>query len=152
MVDHMILTSARQAWPPFVLVTGLLLIGAVAAADGLFEALGARLLPPWIAACAITASFLVLAFRLEDHEPENAEPPPLRIGIGAVATLAAAVLVVSLQNAAVPVLSVGLAATALRRLRPRVDVRVLAPLFAVAVGVGTGARLWHGPVHLLAAS
>src|SRR5437868_7907026 len=43
MVDHMILTSARQAWPPFVLVTGLLLIGAVAAADGLFEALGARL-------------------------------------------------------------------------------------------------------------
>jgi len=240
----MILTSARQAWPPFVLVTGLLLIGAVAAADGLFEALGARLararlsarslllallglvavvtavlnldtavvfltpvlvhaarrrrlderpflygsvfmanaaslllpgsnltnllvlrsepqgalafaarmLPPWIAACAITASFLVLAFRLEDHEPENAEPPPLRIGIGAVATLAAAVLVVSLQNAAVPVLSVGLAATALRRLRPRVDVRVLAPLFAVAVGVGTGARLWHGPVHLLAAS
>src|SRR5205085_7972330 len=43
MIDHMILTSARQAWPPFVLVTGLLLIGAVAAADGLFEALGARL-------------------------------------------------------------------------------------------------------------
>jgi arsenical pump membrane protein len=34
---------ASQAWPPFVLVTGLLLIGAVAAADGLFEALGARL-------------------------------------------------------------------------------------------------------------
>ena len=43
MVDHMILTSAKQAWPPFVLVTGLLLIGAVAAAEGLFEALGARL-------------------------------------------------------------------------------------------------------------
>src|SRR5437868_731943 len=40
---HAIVASARQAWPPFVLVAGLLLIGAVAAADGLFEALGARL-------------------------------------------------------------------------------------------------------------
>lgn len=35
--------AARQTWPPFVLVTGLLLIGAVAASDGLFEAIGRRL-------------------------------------------------------------------------------------------------------------
>ena len=56
MVDHMILTSARQVWPPFVLVTGLLLIGAVAAADGLFEALGARL-----ARARLSARSLLLA-------------------------------------------------------------------------------------------
>src|ERR671930_1333068 len=43
MLAHAILASVRQAWPPFVLVAGLLLIGAVAADDGLFEALGARL-------------------------------------------------------------------------------------------------------------
>src|SRR5919204_1649687 len=43
MLAHAILASAGQAWPPFVLVAGLLLIGAVAAADGLFEAVGARL-------------------------------------------------------------------------------------------------------------
>ena len=43
MLAHAILASARQAWPPFVLVAGLLLIGVVAADDGLFEALGARL-------------------------------------------------------------------------------------------------------------
>src|SRR5438034_1676536 len=43
ILEHTILTSAGQAWPPFVLVTGLLLIGAVASADGLFESLGARL-------------------------------------------------------------------------------------------------------------
>src|SRR5271169_5157251 len=43
MLAHTILASLRQAWPPFVLVAGLLLIGSVAAADGLFEALGARL-------------------------------------------------------------------------------------------------------------
>lgn len=43
MLIHEILASAAQAWPPFVLVAGLLLIGAVADAEGLFEALGARL-------------------------------------------------------------------------------------------------------------
>src|SRR5437660_3992987 len=37
------LGAAGQVWPPFVLVAGLLLIGGVAAADGLFEAIGARL-------------------------------------------------------------------------------------------------------------
>ena len=43
MIAEKILAAAGQAWPPFVLVAGLLLIGAVAAADGLFEAAGARL-------------------------------------------------------------------------------------------------------------
>src|ERR671937_2767077 len=43
MLAHAILTSAAQSWPPFVLVAGLLLIGAVAADEGLFEALGARI-------------------------------------------------------------------------------------------------------------
>jgi arsenical pump membrane protein len=33
--------AARQDWPPFVLVTGLLLLGLVARADGLFDAAGA---------------------------------------------------------------------------------------------------------------
>ena len=37
------LSAAGQAWPPFVLVVGLLLIGAVAAEDGLFEAVGVRI-------------------------------------------------------------------------------------------------------------
>src|SRR6266516_5760854 len=50
MLVHEIVAAAEQVWPPFVLVAGLLLIGAVAAADGLFEAIGARLarapLPP----------------------------------------------------------------------------------------------------------
>jgi arsenical pump membrane protein len=243
-LEHAILTSAGQAWPPLVLVTGLLLIGAVAAADGLFEALGgrlaharlgarglllallglvaavtavlnldtsvvfltpvlvhaarrrrlderpflygsmfmanaaslllpgsnlanllvlrgdpqssvafaARMLPAWIAACAITATFVMFAFRLRDSDSADAEPPPLRLRVAAVATLAAAVLVISLKNAALPMPAVGLAATALRRVRPHVDVRLLASLFVVAVGLGTGARLWHGPARLLDSS
>ncbi len=35
--------AAAQTWPPFVLVTGLLLIGAVAGRDGVFSAAAARL-------------------------------------------------------------------------------------------------------------
>src|SRR5919198_3448852 len=168
MLVHTILASAGQAWPPFVLVAGLLLIGAVAADEGLFEALGAqlartglgarslllallalvavvtavlnldtsvvfltpvlvhaarrrglderpflygsvfmanaaslllrgsnltnllvlrsdpqsgvafaaRMLPSWIAACAITAAFVALAFGLKDGELDDSEPPP----------------------------------------------------------------------------
>src|ERR1051326_3246098 len=43
MLTHASLAAARQAWPPFVLVAGLLMIGRVAALDGLFDAVGARL-------------------------------------------------------------------------------------------------------------
>jgi len=50
------------------------------------------------------------------------------------------------------VLALGLAATALRRLRPRLDLRVLALLFALTVGLGTLARTWHGPAPLLESS
>lgn len=35
--------SVQQTWPPFALVSGLLLIGLVAANDGVFEAAGARI-------------------------------------------------------------------------------------------------------------
>ena len=35
--------SLGQTWPPFVLIAGLLLIGTVAASDGLFEAAGAAI-------------------------------------------------------------------------------------------------------------
>ena len=37
------LSAARRAWPPFVLVAGLLLVGVVAHDDGLFDAVAVRL-------------------------------------------------------------------------------------------------------------
>lgn len=37
------LSALQQTWPPFVLVTGLLLVGLIAGRDGLFEAAAARL-------------------------------------------------------------------------------------------------------------
>ncbi len=228
-------------WPPFVLVTGLLLVGAVAAADGLFEALGTRLartplgarmlllallglvavvtailnldtavvfltpvlvhaarerrlderpflygsvfmanagslllpgsnltnllvlradpvtgaafagrmLPAWTCACAVTACFVAVVFPVEGGERQAAGPAVPRLGVGVVATLAAAVLVVMLTNPALPVLLVGVAAVTLRRLRPALDLRPLTLLFLLAVGLGTVARLWTLPARLL---
>jgi len=117
--------------------------------DGLAFAL--RMLPAWLVACALTAAFVAAAFRLvgSDRARDRIEPPPLRLELGAAATLAAATLVVTLPNAALPVLAVGLTATGVRRLRPRLDARALALLFALAVGLGTLARLWHDPSRLL---
>jgi arsenical pump membrane protein len=241
MLAHAIVPSVEQAWPAFVLVAGLLLIGAVAAADGLFEAVGARLartrfgsrslllallglvaavtavlnldtavvfltpvlvhaarsrrlderpflygsvfmansaslllpgsnltnllvlradptsgagfaarmLPASLIACALTTAFLAITFRFDEGRSDESEPPPLRLGLGAVAALTAGGLVLVLRNAALPVLALGLVATALRRLRPRLDTRVLALLFALAVAFGTLARTWTGPAQLL---
>jgi arsenical pump membrane protein len=245
MLTQAIVAAAGQAWPPFVLVAGLLLVGAAAADDGLFEAVGARLagsglgphallvallglaaavtavlnldtsvvfltpvlvhaarrrglderpflygsvfmanaaslllpgsnltnllvlrsdpqdggsyamqmLPAWLAACAITAAFVSLALPVRSSaQPPPSEAPPIRLRVGAIATLAAALLVVLLPNPAVPVLAVGLTASALQRVRPRIDVRAVSLLFSLTVGLGTLARLWHGPAGLLESS
>lgn len=242
MLMHAIVSAAKQAWPPFVLVAGLLLIGAVAAADGLFEATGARLararlgarslllallglvavvtallnldtavvfltpvlvhaareralderaflygsvfmanaaslllpgsnltnllvlrndpqngatfalqmLPAWLTACTVTGAFVAIAFRVGDgSRPITREAPALQLRLGAGATLAAAALVVALPNPALPVLAIGLVATALRRLRPQLDTRTLALLFTLTIALGALARLWHEPARLL---
>lgn len=245
MLTHAIVAAANQAWPPFVLVAGLLLIGGAAAKDGVFEATGARLarsrlgargllvallgvvalvtavlnldtavvfltpvlvyaargrgiderpflygsvfmanaaslllpgsnltnllvlrsdpqdgssfaahmLPAWLAACAITAAFVAIAFRTGGAGQQACGAlPPLRIRLGAAATLAAAVLVVVLPDPAIPVLAVGVVVAALQRVRPRLDARMLAILFCVTVALGTCARLWSGPAALLGSS
>jgi arsenical pump membrane protein len=61
-----------------------------------------------------------------------------------------AVLMLVLQNAAVPVLAIGVAAVLIRRLRPRVSVHILIGLFAHAVALDTLARRWDGPASLVA--
>jgi arsenical pump membrane protein len=91
----------------------------------------------------------LLAFRLRHGRPDPGEPPALRLTLGGASALIAGALVVSLRNAALPVLALGVAATLLRRLRPRLDTRALALLFGLAVGLGALARLWTGPAQLL---
>src|SRR5262245_13753686 len=60
MLADAILAAARQAWPPFVLVVGLLLIGAVAAEEGLFEAVGAFLSRARLRPSTLLLALLVL--------------------------------------------------------------------------------------------
>lgn len=241
MLTHWILDAAAQTWPPFVLVAGLLLTGAVAAEDGLFEALGTRIararlggtallvallglvasvtavlnldtavvfltpvlvhaarsrglreapflygsvfvanaastllpgsnltnllvldggapggggfatrmLPAWLVSCALTAAFVAVALPPGRGRRADAPPPPLRLGAGALATAGAAAAVVALPGPALPVLAIGVAACAVRRLRPRLDVRVPAGLFVLALALGVVGRAWNGPAHLL---
>jgi arsenical pump membrane protein len=130
-------------------LTNLLVLGRDPAGGATFAA---AMLPAWLAACALTAAFLVFAYPLQKGRAEGDELPPLRLGLGAMATLTAATLVLVLANAALPVVALGLLASALRRLRPRLDVRVLGLLFALAIGFGTLARVWSGPTRLLASS
>jgi arsenical pump membrane protein len=114
-------------------------------------AFGARMLPAWLAACAVTAAFCALAFRPRARAAERGEAPRFRPGPGTAAVAAAAAAVVALPRPALPVLGIGLAACALGRVRPRLDVRALGLLFGLAVGLGTLARAWHGPAALVAA-
>jgi arsenical pump membrane protein len=105
---------------------------------------------PWAVVVVLTIAFVAVVFRPR-HEGGQAEPvPAIRLGVGIAAIAAATVLILALPNAAVPVLLVGLGASALRRVHPRLDLHVLAGLFAVAVALGTLARLWDGPARLLA--
>jgi arsenical pump membrane protein len=109
----------------------------------------ARMLPAWIAACVVTVAVLALIFPVHDGGRGEGDAPALRLGLGMAATLATVTLVLALPNPALPVLAIGLGTAWLRRTRPRVEMRMLAPLFALAVALGTLARSWAGPTALL---
>ena len=107
------------------------------------------MLPAWLAACALTAAFLTFAYPRKGPATvrrrfgsESARPPcsPRRLPCSRC------------TPRALPVLAVGAGATALRRLRPRLDLRVLALLFGITVVLGTLARDWSLPARVLAAS
>jgi arsenical pump membrane protein len=244
--------AASQVWSPFVLVTGLLLIGLVAADDGLFASAGHQLArlarrgsvlylgatamiglvtavlnldtsvtfltpvlvytarsrgegeapllygslllsnasslflpgsnltnlivlghlhlngasflshmwPAALAAVLVTAAVIALS----EHSALRARADVLSpgdrpvLGLGIVAVVAAALLVVVLRSPALPVLAVGVVATGLRVARGREHPRhvtgalglpVLVGLFGVAVALGTLGRVWSGPATLL---
>jgi len=248
--------AAAQIWAPFVLVMGLLLIGAAADADGLFVAAGGRLArlpgrpvllyvaalglvaavtavlnldtavvfvtpvllaaaasrgidaaaflygsvamcnsaslilpganltnlmvighghvsgatyalrmaPASAAAVLVTGAVLTALFHRSLRADAavagaGAGAPRLLLGPGVVATAGATLLVLLTRESALPVLVLGVAAVLVsrrlgrlgqRRLRAAVNVRPLLLLFLVALALGTLARSWSGPTHLLA--
>jgi arsenical pump membrane protein len=249
--------AAQQAWPPFVLVCGLLLIGFAAHSDGLFERGGAllerlpgspvallagglvlvtgvtavlnldtavvfltpvlvlaarargideqpflyasvyvanasslylpgsnltnllvlardplpgatfaaQLVAPAVTATVVTSTGVWLLFRRRLRGPAaratrtaGVRPNDAR-GVGLPAVAAAAVLMLALTHAALPVLAVGVVAIVVQCARGRIDPRgalrglgpgVLMLLFVASVVLGVVARAWDGPAHLLA--
>src|SRR6185312_6875295 len=91
----------------------------------------------------------VVRYRLEDTGGDVGNLPPLRLGLGAAATLIAGVLALALANPAIPVFALGLAVAVARRHRPHVDPRALTLLFTLTVTLGTISRLWQTPAGLL---
>ena len=114
------------------------------------SAFALRMLPAWLAACTLTAGFLVIAFPLHTRDQHTTTAPSRPLGMAAIAILAAATLVIALPNAAVPVLALGIGSAAYRRLRPRLDLRTLIPLFALTIAVGVIARSSHQPTAIIA--
>lgn len=237
--------ALEQAWPPFVLVAGLLLLGQLAGADGLFDAAASRLvrvpggalssllaclalvagvtallnldtaavfltpvllgvarrrridaapflygaifmanasslflpgsnltnllvlaghgrsgrafftqmLPAALAATLATAAGLVAlhrrVLRVTPGPPSSEPPAPVRAGAGLLGVVVAAVLIVTLSNAALPVAGLAALLAGWRVLRRRLAARpllvslglpTLAALFALSVALGIAAR------------
>ena len=123
-----------------------------------------RMAPASVAAVVVTTVVLTLLFRRSLRSaafPSGAEAPRLILGPGLVATAGAVLLVLLTRTPALPVLVLGMAAALAshqldrldrQRLHLALDVRPLLLLFLVALALGTLARGWSGPAHLLAAT
>jgi arsenical pump membrane protein len=119
---------------------------------------GRLMLAPWLA--AVTATWLVVwvvqrrGRRIE--VPTFPDPGRLTGRVGAAAIIGAAAIVLAVGNPAIPVLGLGICATAWRVAAHRFDVRSLsnaAPaaligLFVLAVATGAAARMWIPPAIL----
>ncbi len=121
----------------------------------------AAMFPAWVASVVLTA-LVVGVWRRRDllgrgHQTSGSVPG--RIGFGLLGIVLAAGLVLGLRAPALPVLVVGMVCAAgqlvvgrasLAPLRRAVNPVLLGPLFVLATGLGTLARLWGAPARLMA--
>ncbi len=117
--------------------------------------------PMAFTATLVTAAGMLLVHRrsLAQAGPAVVEDAPLRGAVGVVASVATVAMLLATRRPALPVLVIGLVAAAAQvgrqRLTPAqawraVNPPVIAGLFAVAVGLGTLARVWSAPERLIA--
>ncbi|HTW09288.1 MAG TPA: SLC13 family permease, partial [Acidimicrobiales bacterium] len=152
-----LLSNAGSLLLPGSNLTNLIVLGHLHFSGGQFIA---HMWAPALASLSVTAAVIAFTERrslsTRTTDLTRAERPVM--GIGLLAVLAATVLVVVLQNPAVPVAAVGVAAIGVRlatgKERPRhvadvLGAPVLAGLFGVAVALGTLGRAWSGPADLL---
>ncbi|MGI8801246.1 MAG: SLC13 family permease [Solirubrobacteraceae bacterium] len=158
------LANASSLYLPGSNLTNLLVLARDPLPGGTFAA---RLLAPALAASVATAAGVWLLFRRELRAPQPQPGAPPRPGVtldrsacvGVVAAAAAAAVTLALAEPALPVLAIGLLATAVEIARGRlaaggvlraIGPAVLVPLFLASVALGTLARAWSGPAELLA--
>jgi arsenical pump membrane protein len=154
----LLLSNAGSLLLPGSNLTNLIVLGHLRLTGAQFLA---RMWLPWLAALAVTAAVIALVERraLPGKTSDLAPPGRPVLGPGLAAVAMAAVLMVMLRSAALPIAAVGVVAIVIqlarRRDQPRhvadvLGVPVLAGLFGVAVALGTVGRVWDGPAVLLA--
>lgn len=118
-----------------------------------------QMVAPWTAAVLVTAVVVAVAFRSRGAQRLTTQVPGGRPPVLSLcAVLAAAVLILVLPDAALPVLGVGLLLAAVRVSQHRVsaarlgdiDFASLLGVFLVASALGTLARVWSFPGHVMA--
>jgi len=138
-------------------LTNLIVLGHLHLTGGQFFA---RMWLPGLAALLVTGAVVAIfgrkALRVRREVHGAVERPVL--GLGLLAVVAAALLVVLLRSPALPVVAIGLVAVGVRIATGReqagnairsLGLPVLVGLFGVAVALGTVGRVWNGPASLL---
>lgn len=151
------MSNAASLLLPGSNLTNLLVLGREHVAGAVFAA---RMLPAWLASVAVTALFMVVAYRrrLGPLRPVMVATPVSSGLLSTAGVGAAAAILIVAPSPAVPVLAVGiaLAVLAVRRrsvtaaaVRKAVDPAALVALFSFAVALGALARGWSGPARLV---
>jgi arsenical pump membrane protein len=155
------MSNAASLLLPGSNLTNLLVLAREHVSGAVFAA---RMLPAWIASVAVTAAFTVGVYRHRLTDPPtaaSAQRAPVKLGWSAAAIALAAVLVLVLRSPALAIAGLGtaLAALAIRRrsisareVWEAVEPATLAGVFGIAVALGTLARGWSGPAHLMASA
>ena len=147
------MSNAASLFLPGSNLTNLIVLRHEHVAGAVFFA---RMWPAAVTSVVVTLAVLLVVFRRELGRPARSHPEHAnaRFGAGALGVVAAVVLVLALQQPAIPVLVCGVAAvvvsrTRVGRIREAVDPRTLAGLFVLAVVVGAVGREWAGPASFV---
>jgi arsenical pump membrane protein len=156
------MANASSLFLPGSNLTNLLVLSGEHVSGGAFFT---RMLAMALSASLITAGGLVTIHRRRLFQAGAGGPPrrdstpvPLRAGLGLSGALAAAILIVLLRNAALPVLAIGLLLLSVRALQGRLALGdslawlgapILLSLFGLSVALGTVARASAFPADLM---
>jgi arsenical pump membrane protein len=163
LIGCLLLSNTGSLLLPGSNLTNLIVLGHFHLSGGQYLA---RMALPWAVSVLVTAGVVAILERRSMRPGEastlpveSARPDPVRLGLGASAVIAVAVLMVVLRSPALPVAAIGIVAVSVRlwtrqvtidKVDSVVGLPVLVGLFGVATALGTLGRAWSGPATLLA--